>query len=87
MIQLSHKQLAAIVSVLALVWWTSGGNAPPQPQPSDRPVLRWIARAAKNLLWIAIVAEGPPADTPRAQVVHARVGDDGYQAVDHGRGW
>jgi hypothetical protein len=89
MIQLTHKQLAAIVAVLALVWWTSGGNSQPQPgpQPVDRPVLRWIARAAKNCLWIALVAEGPPADTARAQVVHARVGEDGYQAVDHGRGW
>jgi hypothetical protein len=88
MIEITKKQLVAIVAAALLVgWFYSSPQAAPSPAPQhDRPVLRWIARAAKNLLWIAIVAEGPPAE-PKTQYVHARVGDDGFQALDHGRGW
>lgn len=86
MIEITRKQLVAILAAAVLAGWLFQAPAsPPSPQPADRPVLRWIARAAKNLLWIAIVAEGPPAETARQSVVHARVGDDGYQTVDHGR--
>lgn len=86
MIEITRKQLVAIVAAALLAGWLFTGQAsPPSPQPPDRPVLRWIARAAKNLLWIALVAEGPPAETARQSVVHAHVGEDGYQTVDHGR--
>lgn len=86
MISVTKKQLVAIVAAAVLAGWLFQDPAgPPSPQPPDRPVLRWIARAAKSLLWIAIVAEGPPSETARQSVVHARVGEDGYQTVDHGR--
>lgn len=86
MIEITKKQLLAIVAAAVLAGWLfQSPSASPAPQPPDRPVLRWIAKAAKNLLWIAIVAEGPPAEQARQQVVHARVGEDGYQTVDHGR--
>jgi hypothetical protein len=36
-------------------------------------------------LWIAIVADPPPAEAePRAQ---ALVGEDGFRVVEHRRGW
>lgn len=75
-----------------LLWWLSGPPAPqPQPfaPPTDRPVLRWIARAAKTALWIMVFAEGPPAEQARGQLVHAHgeIGEDGFQRIDHSRGW
>jgi hypothetical protein len=46
-----------------------------------------IARLAKTFLWVALVADGPPADAAEYQTVRARVGDDGHQVLEHGRGW
>ena len=42
---------------------------------------RWLAKAAKNLLWIALVVEPPPKE----QLVQQRIGDDGFPMLDHGR--
>ena len=75
------------VLVLAVVflagWWFAGGRPSPSPAPGpgDRPVLRWIARAAKNLLWIAVFAEQPPETT---RVVHSRVDRQGFLVLDNG---
>lgn len=80
----------AAAAVLFLLWW-SGSAAAPLPNPfapkPDRPVLRALARLAKNFLWVALLAEGPPADAAEHQTVRARVGDDGHQVLEHGRGW
>jgi hypothetical protein len=84
MMTLTRKHIALIVVALALGWWL--GQPARRPQPlEDRPVVRWIVRAAKQLLWIAVFVEEPPAEQP-AQV-QAVVGEDGYVKVDHGRGW
>ena len=74
------------------LWWLCGPSAPkPQPfaPPVDRPVLRWIARAAKTALWIMVFAEGPPAGPPQSKLVHAHgeIGEDGFQRIDHSKGW
>jgi hypothetical protein len=92
MITLTKRQLAVLV-LAAIVggWWMSlpAGSTPSPfgPPANDRPVLRTIARLAKNFLWIALLAEGPPAEPEAAQYVRAHVGEDGYQTLDHGRGW
>jgi hypothetical protein len=74
------------VFLLGLVlgsWWTS--SATRWTPHTSRPVVTWLAGAAKRLLWIAIVADPPPAEAEaRAE---ARVGEDGYRMVQHGRGW
>jgi hypothetical protein len=44
-------------------------------------------KAAKSLLWIAIVAEGPPAEEPEPQLVRTRVGTDGFRQLEHRGGW
>jgi hypothetical protein len=70
------------VFLLGLVlgsWWTSSTTG--WTPHKDRPVVTWLAGAAKRLLWIAIVADPPPAEA------EARVGEDGYRMVQHGRGW
>lgn len=90
MITLSKRQLAILVLVAIVAgWWLSlpRGSAPFSPPANDRPVLRAIARIAKNFLWVALLAEGPPAEPAQAQYVRAHVGEDGFQTLDHGRGW
>lgn len=77
-----RSTVLVLVIVFAAGWWTSS-RPNPTPTPHDRPVLRWIAKAAKNLLWIAIVAEPPPAE-PATRVVHARVDREGVRVLDNG---
>lgn len=77
-----QRQLAAAVLIaLAVGWWV--GSPPSKPDP-DRPVLKWIAKVAKNLLWVAVFLEEPPDEI---RTVRSEIGDDGYVQVDHGRGW
>ncbi len=86
MITLSKRSLfLALVACLAVGWWLSSSTGPAGPH--DRPVLRWVMKAAKNLLWIAIVAEGPPAEGPQPQLVRTRVGADGFRQLEHRGGW
>ena len=42
--------------------------------------------AAKRLLWIAVIADPPPAEVERGHA-EARVGEDGFKVVEHRRGW
>lgn len=79
--KIDRSTLLVLVIVFAAGWWMSSKSAP-APGPQDRPVLRWIAKAAKNLLWVALIAEPPPPEFQH--VVHARVGRDGFQILDNG---
>jgi hypothetical protein len=81
---LNRNTVLMLVAALALGWWMGQPARKPQPL-EDRPVLRWIAKAAKTFLWVAVFVEEPPAEQPVQ--VQAVVGDDGYVKVDHGRGW
>ena len=82
---LNRNTLLVIVAAFALGWWFSApASVPPNPL-EDRPVLRWIAKTAKTLLWVAVFVEpAPPEQNPE---IRAHVGEDGYVKVDHGRGW
>jgi hypothetical protein len=77
---LTTRQLAilCLVCMAAGYWLSSPINSTPA---KERPVLRWIAKAAKNFLWIALVVEPPPKE----QLVQQRVGNDGFPMLDHGR--
>lgn len=92
MIQLTKRQLAALVlAAIVAGWWFSlpSGSTPSpfSPPANDRPFLRAIAKIAKTFLWVAILADGPPPEPESSQVARAHVGEDGYQLLDHGRGW
>lgn len=83
---MTNRPLLAYAICFAAGWWlASSPSSPvkPTPQP-DRPVIRWIARAAKTLLWVSLVADQPPAEP---QLVHARIGADGEPMLDHSQGW
>lgn len=79
--------------VLAIMFWSwatgTGGNdhSPgPGPRPlDDRPVLKWVARVARTLLWVSLVTEPPPSD--RVYTASVMVDADGVPMLDHGRGW
>lgn len=82
-----RKFVVALVLAAAFGWWLGGRSDSPAP-PADKPVLRWIARAAKSFLWIALVAEKPPQDDePRHLVKSQPIGEDGFPLVDHSQGW
>lgn len=83
--KIDRSTILLVLAALAVGYWFSGSDV--SPAKPDRPVARWIARAAKNALWFMLVAEpAPPAATNH--LVHGHhVGEDGYQVVDHGDGW
>jgi len=85
---MDRKTLLVVAAALAAGYWMAG-NHDDAPRPADRPVVRWIARAAKNVLWFALLAEAPPQE-PQPDHHYARaerIGEDGYPIVDHARGW
>lgn len=83
--KIDRPTLIALVAAVALGYWIAG-TAQPQPPRPDRPVLTWIARAAKSLLWVAVFAEPPRAAQPDSRLVQHAIGADGYPVVDHARG-
>lgn len=77
--RVDRKIVIAVLVALAVGW------AAPKvlERRPDRPVLRWVAAAAKNLLWVAMLAERPPEQDANRLVQSKHPGD----SVDHGRGW
>jgi len=75
--------IVAMLVGLAIGWFMFSGGSD-SPRKDERPFLKWVARAAKNLLWISLMFEEPPEEI---QPVKSEVGEDGYVMVEHGRGW
>lgn len=85
---LDRKTLTVIAVSIAIGYWlASSSSSPVGPPATNRPVLRFLARAAKTLLWVALVAEEPPKAEQTTYIVHARIGDDGAPIINHARGW
>lgn len=81
------KTTAAILLAGALLLGWSLRRPDDTPAPTDRPVLRAIARAARWGLWMLLAAEPAPATRQPAHLAHSNVGADGYQVLDHAAGW
>ena len=82
-----RNTILVLIACVALGYWIASPGQPVGPL-ADRPVLRWIARAAKQLLWVAVFVEpAPPEPQSRQLVKSPAIGDDGYAIVDHGKGW
>ena len=86
---IDKRLVYAFIAGLVFAWWTNSGSAltptPWNPTPAhDRPVLRWVAKAAKTALWFMLVAE-PSPEPADARMVQTVVVDDGYPTLDHAR--
>ena len=86
---IDKRLVYAFIAGLAFAWWMNSGEAPLptpfNPTPSnDRPVLRLVAKLAKNALWFMLIAEPAPEQTER-RLVQTVIGDDGYPTIDHTR--
>lgn len=80
---------ACLVAFVVGSWASSSGDSSgpfgPRPRPLDeRPILKWIAKAARTLLWVSLMAEGPPAEEP---VDAAHLAQHRGEQLDFGRGW
>jgi hypothetical protein len=88
---MDRRLVTAVVVALALGYWlASSPSSPiPSPRPNDRPVVRWFAKIARSFLWVALLAEKPPAEPQPDHHVSraAAIGDDGYPIIHNGRGW
>ena len=85
--KLDRNTILVLIACVALGYWIASPSQPAGPL-ADRPVLRWIARAAKQLLWVAVFVEPAPPEPQSRQLVKApAIGDDGYAVIDHGKGW
>ena len=85
----SQKRLAvAGVILVALTWWlATAPESPLRPTPPrpDRPVLRFLARAAgvaaRVGLTALLFAEPAPAEADEVHMAHAVLGPDGHQQL------
>lgn len=84
-----RKLVLVAVAAFALAWFVShneGGGIIPNPfapQRPDRPILKFIVRAAKTFLWVAMFAE-PKPEHHAHHVVQATTGPDGTEYLEHG---
>lgn len=89
MMKLDKRMVLVAAAVLAFAWFAAHNNNggiipnPFVPQRPDRPVLKFIARVAKTVLWVAVFAEPRPAAHGH-HVVQARLVDGGREYLDHG---
>lgn len=83
-----RNTLMILAAAFAIGYWASS-KPEPEPKPlDDRPVIKWIVRTAKQLLWIAVFVEPAPPDVTARQVVKTKsIGTDGYAVINHGDGW
>jgi hypothetical protein len=86
--KIDRTTLLVIAAAFLIGYWWPASESRPDATPS-RPVVRWIAKVAKNLLWVALVAEEPPkGHQPDHRIVQSDpIGEDGYPLLDNGRGW
>lgn len=76
-----QKTIAALALALAVGYSAGRGSEPPQP---SRPVLSFLAKAARAALWLAFLGDShQPAAGPR--IVQHTIGEDGYETINHGR--
>jgi hypothetical protein len=90
--KIERNVVIAILIGFAVCWFASNGcTLQPSKPLADRPILRWIAKAAKTFLWVAVFVEPAPEPTAKdcrtVKGEHEEVGADGFPLVKHSRGW
>lgn len=84
---IDRKTLLLAAAAFGLGYVAAQSLPQPSPPAPDRPVLRWVAKIAKNLLWVALIAEKPPEPQPENVAKSRLVGGDGYRVLDNAEGW
>lgn len=88
MMKLDRNTALVLIACVAIGYYMASPPSKPVGPLADRPVLRWIAKAAKQMLWIAVFVEPAPPEPQSRQLVKApAIGDDGYAVINHGNGW
>lgn len=88
MMKLDRNTALVLIACVALGYYIASPPSQPVGPLADRPVLRWIAKAAKQMLWIAVFVDPAPPEPQSRQMVKApAIGDDGYAVINHGHGW
>lgn len=86
--KLDRNIVVAAVAAFALAWFASRSDGPiPNPFAPERPrrpFLQFVARVAKNALWLVAFAEPRPAE--HRHYVQATVGPDGRELLNHAEG-
>ena len=78
---LERYKVFAVIALLAFALGSYVANE--TGRRSERPMLRWISTAAKwGLRAMVFLEPAPPELEPSYQT---RIGDDGYQTLDHSR--
>ncbi|CAB4169126.1 hypothetical protein UFOVP898_20 [uncultured Caudovirales phage] len=80
--KINATTLLVLVVVFLVGWQMAGPSTPLPPGPLvNRPVLRWITRTAKSLLWVMAFAESKPKEREgyeeSIRLVDANSGDEG----------
>lgn len=88
--KIDKRTAVVAVAAFALAWFVAHGSGSPVPNPfvparPQRPVLQFIAKLAKSLLWVAVFAEKRPADPQYT----CRVVDtpESGAVLNHAEGW
>ena len=87
---LTTKQIVLLCGACLLAGWLLAGSAnAPSPEPQPRPAVRWIARIARGLLWVALAAEKAPEEPAASvdQFVHAHRRNDAGDTLRFREGW
>lgn len=80
---MKYIQRYKVMAVIALLAFALGSYVANETgRRSERPLLTWISRAARLGLRLLVFMDPPPPVEPQYQT---RIGDDGYQVLDHAR--
>lgn len=91
MMQVDKKLVLVAVAAFALAFFIAhsqnGFPNPFAPEKPERPFLKFVVKAAKTFLWVAMFAEPKPDMPPANHVVQAKVGPDGHECLNHAEGF
>jgi hypothetical protein len=74
-----RNRIMALAVVACSAFYAGRGSVPAQP---SRPVLSFLAKAARAGLWLLFLGD---QQEQQPTVVQHRIGDDGYEVLDHSR--
>lgn len=88
--KIDKKLVAVALVAFAVAFFVAQRGDSPIPNPfvpakPERPFLKFVIKAAKTFLWVAMFAEERPQDPQYRD--HACIGPDGNVTLNHGEGW